>query len=499
MASCETARVLASILNATTDRLAIICTSTTDTSGAHFKVVKDLSQVKMHRIKTALDGITSSMNKQRANAWVDAIDWAQEMLLKSTVPDPDEEPLQDTFGHIFLLTPDADGLPFQSLAHEELTFHVISPASALRTEQSSIHCNGWKLRSLSGNDTQAVNSKKDLDPMGMANRLRILIPQARSGKILGNLTDLFLNVSAGPDCVVEGHLGKYKFAELHPGEVFTVLFKLKVSPTTAQGYSSSRTPVLSSEAEITDAKILTATLSYKHSLLPAGTMCSVINECYVKRPYSDPQLKPSPSKFELLQAKDCTVLVEKRLAYHLATHGSPRSALTTLHEEFGDRLEFSACPDYINVLTKELKYQARIVERRDIEALPKSPSAVHVANSPSKKCGESSFGGQRYKPQHRATSDIPTEELFNAKPALAVLSVKESREQLRTDEARRIWGDMRKMKRPHNEIVRGRSISSPLDEARKHGIRELAIRNKRSIGSDSLRSLFSLKDSKILG
>ena len=505
MASCETARFLASVLNVITDQLAIICTSTTDTSGANSMVVRDLSKVKMRSIKTALDAITISMKKPKPNAWVDTISCAKEILLKSTAPDPDEEPFQDTFGHIFLLTSDADGLSSQSLEHEKLTFHTISPAGAPRN-LSSIHCDGWKLRSLFGNEPQAVSKKKDLDPTSVSNRLRVLISQARSGKVLGNLTELVLEVSAGPDCVIENVIGKVEYNEIHPGEVFSVVFKLRALAATVQGYSLSHTPTQSSDALLnrndvlsqldkmlgtTDAKILTARLTYKHSLLPAGTTCSVTTECHVERRLPDPGQKPVPSNFN---AKDCTVLVHQRLAQHLATQGSPRNALTTLNIEFGDRFQLSACPEYINLLAKELKYQARVLQRLEIEALTKKPAAVH-ANRPLQNIGQGSIGAEKYKDQDCATSDIPTEELFKTKPALAILSLKKSREQLRTDEARKIWSDMRKMKRPPNHIVRGRSISAPLDEARKEGIRDLAVKNKRSIGSDTLRSMFSVWES----
>lgn len=504
MASCETARFLASILNKMTDRLAILCTSTTGTSPTNYTVVMELSQINMPSIKTALDAITSSIGRPRTNAWVDTIHCAEEILLKSAVPDPDEEPLRDTFGHIFLLTPNPDGLPFPSLMHEKLTFHIISPAGAPRNDQS-IQCNGWKLRSLSGNDAQVVSKKKDVDPMSVSNRLRILIPQGRSGKVLGSLTELVLEVSAGPDCTIERVIGKVEFTKLHPGEVFTALFKLRLRATTGEGYSFSRPATPRSEAlpdtndvmshldkmlGTTDTKILTVTLTYRHSLLPAGTKCSITTECHMKRVPPGPDQMPSPSKYNLLQVRNCTVLVEKRLAYHLATQGSPRNALKNLQKEYGDNFQFSACPDYVSLLAKELKYQARIVERLEIGASPKKPSAVHNADSPSEIYGQSSFAVENYKPQRYPSSDIPTEELFKAKPALAVLSLQKSREQLRTDEARKIWGDMRKMTRPPNHTV-GRSQSSQLEESRKEGIRELAIKNKRSVGSETLRSIFS--------
>lgn len=427
------------------------------------------------------------------------------------MPDPDEEPIQDTFGHIFLFTPNTDGLPFPSLMHEKLTFHIITSAGAPRNDQS-IRCNGWKLRSLSGNDAQVVSKKKDVDPMSVSNRLRVLVPQARSGRVLGSLTELVLEVSAGPDCTIEaeGVIGKVKFTKLHPGEVFTALFKLRLRATTVEGYSLSRPATPRSEAlpdtidvmsrldkmlGTMDKKILTARLTYRHSLLPAGTTCSITTECHIKRVLPGPDQMPSPSKYNLLQVRDCTVLVEKRLAYHLATQGSPRNALKNLQKEYGDSFQFSACPDYVSLLAKELKYQARIVERLEIGASPKKPSALHNADSPSEKYGHCSFGVENYKPQRYPSSDIPTEELFKEKPALAVLSLKESREQLRTDEARKIWGDMRKMTRPPNQIVRGRSQSSQLEDARREGIRELAVKNKRSVGSETLRSIFSVGES----
>ena len=507
MASCETARFLASILNRVTDRLTILCTSVTHTGGADSKVVRGLREVHMNNIKTDLDAITSSSEKLKANAWIDTIDCAKEMLLKSTVPDPDEELLQDTFGHIFLLTPDADGLSSLPLAHDELTFHIICPTSVRRNDQGPIHCNGWKLRSLSENETQVVSKRQDFDPTSVTNRLRVLISQARSGKLLGNLTELVLEVSAGPDCILEGVIGNVNFAELHPGEVFTALLRLTVRDAVVQEYSLPGSPTQSSEALLnttdvlgqldkilgpTEAKILTARLTYKHSLLPAGTTCSVTSECHVKRRPPDPDQEPRPSTSDFLPAGECTILVEKRLAYHLATQGSPRNALQTLQNEFGDRFQFSACRDYLNFLAKELKYQARIVERQQLDASPKKkPPAIPMAKSSSESCSQNFFRAETHKPGHRATSDIPTEELFKTKPALAVLSLRESREQLRTDEARRIWGDLRKMKRSPNQTTKGRSISSQVEEARRQGIRELAVRNKRSVGSDTLRSIFS--------
>lgn len=558
MASCEITRFLASILNRITDRLAILCTSLTHTGDTESRVVRRLSEVRTVDVKTDLDAITSSKERLSANGWIDAIHCAKETLLKSKVPDPEEELEQDTFGLVFLLTPDAEALPSQSLSHDELTFHIICPASVPRHDLAPVYCNGWKLRLLSGNEAQVVSKKKDLDPMSVTNRLRALIAQARSGKVLGTLTELVLEVSAGPDCVVEGVIGNVNFTELHPGEIFAVLFRLTVRDAKMQENSLSSSPTLPSEGlldtndilsqldpmlETTGAKVLTARVTYKHPLLPEGTRCAITSDCHVKRTHpSDPDREPTPCKFDFRQARECTKLVDKRLAYHLATQGSPRNALKNLHDEFGDRFQLSTCHDYITLLANELKYQARVMERLELIQSPEKkprviptskyssdenwspvpdaavkdkPSPLGAPNiSSDENWNPTPYDAQRSPPPHRATSDIPTEELFSTEPALAVTS---SRETLRTDEARRIWGDLRRMKKPpplpspspyhhdhlhpHDEETVGmgkqkggkRSMtSSQVEEARRVGIRELAVRNKRSVGSDTLRSMFSI-------
>ena len=401
MASCETARFLASILNRMTDRFAILCTSVTNAGDDESKLVK-LSTVYLGEIKTYLNAITSSTERLKPEDWVETIDCAKDILLKCKVTDPEEDLLQDTFGHIFILTPDADGLPSQSLANDDLTFHIICPASVPRNDQARIDCNGWKLRSLSGNGIQVVSKRKDLDPMSVTNRLRVLIAQARSGKRLGSLTELVLEVSAGPDCSVEGVMGNVSFSELHLGEVFTVLFRLKVRGATVEDYLPSGNFASSSETLLSandalgslekmigtiETKLLTARLTYKQSLLPAGTTCSVMTDCHIKRRPPDPDQEPTLSHSKYLLAKDSTVLVDKRLAYHLAAQRSPKNALKTLRNEFGDKFQYSACQEYIHFLATELKHQVRLLERLELDASPlktrEEPSSPPPAATPS--------------------------------------------------------------------------------------------------------------------
>ena len=559
MASCETVRFLASILNRLTDRLAILCTSLTHAGDTDSKIVRDLSYVHLEKIKTGLDALTTTSNERmKPSDWIVAIDCAKRILLESTVPDPEEEVCQDTFGHIFLLTPGASELPSQSLTHDDLTFHIICPASVPRN-QVPVYCNGWKIRSLSGNEAQVVSKRKDVDPMSVTNRLRALITHARSGKRLGNATELLLEFAPGPGFIVKGALGNVKLTKLHAGEVFTVLFKLTAHEATIQDDSLPGTPTLPPEAfssthgilsqldrllGTTERKICTARLTYKHSLLPADTTCSVRTDCHVNSRPPDPSQGLISWTSNSSPARDCTVLVDRRYAYYLSTQGSPRTALKALHDEFNGTYQSSACREYIHLLTTELKYQARIAERLELAAspykkkvnaipptpptpppplppLPPPPPRSKCSTSSSNKtnwspmssissfntAGADANADENGRPLHRKTSDIPTEELFKTEPALAVLSLKESREKLRTDKARKIWGDYRRMKRPPSDDQRHhRSISNGKAGSRRRSwvvdeeasklaaVRELAVRNQRSVGSDTLRSMFSVGD-----
>ena len=399
MASCETTRALASMLNVVTDRLAVLCTSPINdhrTLGSDFTRIWPLSNIKVRKLKTVLDAIANTKEKSTACSWTNTIDVATDILLQPSRLDSHTESLQDTFGHVIVLTNSAGGLSANMLSHEKLQFHVICPASVPLNDFDKIVCNGWKMRSISGEEPPV----KDKTSSALLNKLQRLITHARSGRNAGKLTYLSLEIKAGRNCRIEDLMGLTEYLTLHPGEIHTVIVRLKIQACALRENPlacSATLPELGvGSAEILKkidtllkvgprpGKVLTARLKYKHTLLPENTTCSVSADCKVKKQVISIPAEKQLENFVAGPA-ECTSKVHQRLAYHLATHNSPIDSLKAFREEFGNEGWRSPCPDYTHLVLKELKYQARILQRLEIDASPKKrslPLTMDMLSSP---------------------------------------------------------------------------------------------------------------------
>ena len=404
MTSCETTRALASLLNVVTDRLAILCTSPINnhrTLGSDFTKIWPLSSIKVRKLKTVLDAIVTTKERPTRSSWARTINVATDTLLQSTVSDPDKELLQDTFGHVVILTNNGRGLSTDMLTHGTLQFHVICPTSVSLGEFDAVTCNGWKLRSIGDNQPQATKTCLKNDTAGLSHRLRQLVLHARSGRDASKLTYLSLDIKPGPGCRIQSIMGKNEYLALHPGENRTVLVRLTVSALSARGCPtacSENIPDLGPDSKDilhelgnmlntapTTTNLLTARLMYQHSSLPPGTICSVDADCTVSKRVADPVQGSCFEGPRTGQPAECTVVVHERLAHCLATSGSPRRAFTDFSSEFGEEGWCSYCPDYTHLVFKELKYQARIMERLEMENSPQKlirPTTMDLSPSP---------------------------------------------------------------------------------------------------------------------
>ena len=513
MASCETARFLASILDLTTDRMAILCTGSTDMYASKPKLILPLTNIKMSKIKTALDDIVSSSGKPDIHAVDTAIRLARELLSKSPVPESNREQPQDAFGHVILFSADANGLQPELLAHETLPLHVVYAGSVPLNRQESIICNGWKMHSKSENEPQAVSASKDMDPQSLSNALRALIMHARRGKSPGTVSDLVLDIKAGPGCSVDGVMGRCNYRRLHPGEIITVLVKLRIDAFTAHGYSLTHT--LPKPQDFSDPRdllteldkmlgtsatsILTAELKYKHSSLPPETICTISAECQVKKQLPNLAWCRNPHQQDTARIQESTSMVQKRLAYYLAAKSQPRDAITIMCVQFGSTGSRSACPNYVKRIMKELEYQARLDDRYDINCSPSQSDIPPKTGLPPDRSGHISSEHTKIennKPQD-CTPNISSLQRASPKSASSEigqdlwkeLDIFSPTDLVDNGEARRIWGDMRKRSRATSDAGTFKAVSSELDEERKKMIKDIALRNKRSVGAETLKSL----------
>ena len=530
MASCETARSLASMLNVVLDRMAILCTSAPHTPGSDSILIRPLSQPNTTEITRALDCIpaTTIIENSMASIWEGAINNGKDILLQSRVPNAKTELLQDIFGHVFVLTAIAEGLSSTMLAHDKLQFHVICPGTLARENHRSIECNGWKLRSMSGTELRAVSAKKDTDPASLLNRLRRLIMHARGGKLEGHLTDVVLDVVPGPDCQIEGIMGSLEYSTLNPGQISTVLVSLRINTPKAQadslshGLSQSAVPIdadsvwrpLDQILGFSEIKIVTAILRYKHSLLPEGTTCSISADCHVKKELPSPGSHKRSSGKPRLVPTECTALVHKRWAYQTATHHSPKNALSSLRNVFGETGSHSSSPGYLKLITDELKHQVRIIERLEIDASPKKPVQFfdqelqdkiltehfgQIITGMKKPQVEKSPENQRPDDWITAAVDegvSASEQVqFGLTPNIGRDTKPTRQKSADEDKAKRVLGytEMPSKSPRHAHFVGHgqRTVSFNKEQERKKTLRDLVGGNKRSLASGTLRNLNS--------
>ena len=391
MASCETTRAFASMLNVVTDRLAILCTSTLSEHSpvaANNTTVWPLSPVRTSKLKKVLDGLSGSKDRMSSLSWENATKAATDMVLQSPVLDMETEIVQDTFGMVIILTAAGANIPRQSLLHESLQFHVVCPLNVPQSSFGSIQCNGWKIRSATTNLPCIVKSTRNIEANSLVRKLHDLIQHARSGKSAGNLSFLSLDVKAASNCSILQVMGQTDFMTLQPGEEHTVIVRVKMNGSLDRNGLLRRAVTMPEMGQDTidildkldemlflspkPMKILSARLRYKHSLLPRNTTCDTHGDCRVNRASSPAADEMQSGTLPSSQLPACTALVHERLAYHLATKGSPKHALSTFRQEFGEDGWRSLCPEYTRTLLTELKYQARIIERLEINASPQT-------------------------------------------------------------------------------------------------------------------------------
>lgn len=376
MASCEIARHLATLLVMSEDKLAILSTSPLSPNLPQSRTVQPLNTVDTRRVKLAVDSIVGSTEQPDHEVTIEALECAKNILKRSTTAMANQSG-RILFGHIFLLTTNPAGIPSSLLHDERLQIHLINPGTVPWKGQRNVDCNGWKLRSLYRSESEFVSLNKDEDETSLFNRLRNVVSHARSGKISGKLTDLVLEVNAGNDCSIEAVMGKGSYLSLQPGEVILALVRVRVGqhypPLPSSSTESLDSPSnscalmdeLKSILKASSTTLLTAKLKYKYSLFPSKTRCSIIADCNVEQEAPGFESDKSISNGSPQQASPSQVLVQKRLVFYLATHHSPRRAISSILDYFGADGRDSVCPNYVKLVLEELKYQARILERLD--------------------------------------------------------------------------------------------------------------------------------------
>ena len=499
MASCETTRFLASVLDFSNDRIAIICTNSISAENQDLRTILPLSSANPRRIKATVDTIVSSSEKPRSQSLDAAVRSARALLEQSTPQDLNSDLSPNAFGHIFALTANSNGLPEELLKHDKIQLHLICAGSVPWKGERKVRCNGWQLQSKHTSALQAVTRNKDHDQSSLFNRLKTLISEAREGTLHGTLNNIVLDISPGPHCSIEGIIGRKTVPTIQHGEQVTVLMRLMVGCPTTGGYSlmpdSQRacSSPLSNDLDTAfdkllgtaPATVLTAKLRYQHSLLPTDTRCTSSKICRMRRQTPQSDWDDLPANRAPAASDNALAEVQKLFAFHIATSCAPRQAMMILIEDFGDGGRRSACADYIQLLLAELKFQARIIERFDLSEYRSGPVAVsrdlrHDVYG-LEHFGHGLFDASNYKPQAWISDEmmmIPPTSLSPSESGAGNCMLKDRRVGSLGDERPRVRNDLRRLKGSENMRPgggKGRSLSMGMEDETR-GFGELAMR-----------------------
>ena len=507
MTSCDTTAFIASILDPGRDRLALLCTHPLIQSEGESELspMLLLSKINTRQIRKIVDTIIGCTDKPDLTKLLKAMELAHKVLLQPISDGAPRGYPERTYGHIIVLTCNPCSFSGCNRVGNKIQVHIVCPSIFPWKNLDPERFNGWLL---SSSIWQAGDSTPEAE---LRTKLHKWVSQVRSEASYGALTDVTLTLKAGPHCSIEGIMGKCHFPKLQPGELHATLVKVKVKEIPVDSVALSNFPQgqktfsgsidLLKELDIllldTPIPIMTAKVKYKHSLLPPDTQSSIKYEVRLKRECPESLGKFRSATANLSEKASSSRLlpaVQKRLVYHLATHQTPPDALHTLQEEFGVDGSRSVCQEFIKEVLAELKYQARVIERfnlrtyEPIEEIDGDIRMVSLSNSDTSSYSKTEewftpgedffFPGRVVKYEGEIEGDCG----FSSKGA----------SEDGVDEAHRIWTELRRRSRngrPAEWMAAREASMSRIPEENLRHIQKVALKNKRSVGADTLMSI----------
>ncbi|KAI9883406.1 MAG: GTPase of the mitochondrial inner membrane that associates with the large ribosomal subunit [Watsoniomyces obsoletus] len=430
---------------------------------------------------------------------------------------------EEALKHIFLIT--AEPSRHLNGDREDIQAHVINPGF-VPWQRPPVGINGWQVHLPSGSSPTTIGrSSKSLQI------LERVVESARLGTSLGRLTGLSVDISAAADASIESILGVTHQEVLYPGQTARLLVRVK--PGSAVSANLRRGPIptvpglaISSQEILTELdtllgerveELLHVKVRYHHTLLPEDTTLSTEKICTIKRHASgstwtrNSVQSTSTEKNRLVRYQTC-------LAEFIASTREPLQALATLEAMYNDTGRPTAAITPIRDILQELDHLA---------AISKECTATNEQT-------QSPFPAYYAQKEHISNNTLCEDQLTSTPYSLSPISPRPEADQEEAvptnppsnDEAHRIWTEMRKMVKPASPLavvpgsplppapqnltgmmfvssptsltdptttVKGVNPSMSEEDSEKQRLsREIsaqAVRNKRSVGADTLRSL----------
>ena len=465
---------------------------------------------KMTRIqqKNILDSILSSAALPESQNLAQAIEQARNHLKDPFTQLGAKEVGYTTLRHVLVLTSNLDDVPIHLHDMDGIGLHVICPGVVPWQSLKASYWKGWHVYQYPATPDKH-NSKTLMYHDEFKITINTLISNLRHGATRELLTELELSIKSSQHCTILDIVGQCSIPALQPGGFVTVLVKLKLRDTSTNRHSSSKSSQSQHSAlksiDLADHKtkgdgrcalsLLRVRLRYKHSVLPQGTTCEISEEAFVSITSEKPTPLQSSSQVSLgvnrIHDKKA-LLVQRSLIYRLATLYGPDQALKTLCEYFDPQTTSLLCPQYLQLVMDELKYQCRVTERLGLAdqyyMLPSLLSERMPVRTIThgQDIGSALLGGKKRLSKNFNKRAVPVSPLSNGEPS---------------DEITQVWSNVNKpmprkmsLKQILAEGPRATNTTN-LSLSSKH-FGDLTIKSKGSLSMDSLESIVATEMKK---
>lgn len=286
--------MLTSNLAADHDRLAIACVDGSAKSG--FELLLPLGFHSFETIRTALNTFSLHQLKKEKRRGSD-LGHSLRQVSQLFCPSP-----RAAFGHLVLVSAisPADNL-FISDIDPAIGFHTISPQSTFPLDTTN-HLLGWHIfYDANADDPRSHESH-------FMRKVSKVIRQLRTGISPGFISNLDLSISHGPGCHFESAVECCRLNRLRPGETWILKTKIGAPVNFYQETQLTEHPVIQDlisqinevirmySSEPVAQHVLTASLKYRHSLLPTAHAICLETHCTIPRTPRESFRPPSDEK-----------------------------------------------------------------------------------------------------------------------------------------------------------------------------------------------------------
>jgi hypothetical protein len=477
--ACRHIMDLAGQLRHPYDHLAIVCTSPA-------QAWKDSRSGYVLRSLSAID-LTSLQKDLRLAIHARADLPPQRLNMQQTLADTyyllaNGEDMERTGGqycHVVLVSSNAEACCKDLGESAPVPIHILQPAATPWRQRAYAHTGHLMLDYGHG--------------ATMKEKIIAMLDHARARTSPGRITNIRLSTeSADNSCIVEEVIGHDRAGVMTIGQGMQIMIRVRID--TEDVNATPKTDALFAELEgmlgIPAVTLVKVTMTYNHSLFPDDTLHKSTVVCSL--PHRFPMSIWNDRSAERGPAQQPELQVYDKLIRSISASFHPKEALQRLQQLPLPRTAGGNVSATLAAMKTELTHHVKVMSMHKIsDSLPEYHQ--HLV-SVSHDRGTAPISGERRTFSDQNHLATITESPDSGKTIIHKKSHHNSVEDDADDAARKIWKDMRRDSKSTRDLLMMRSVTVSALSSRDEHLAEIqrqALRSKRSIGTDTLRS-FSL-------